>query len=355
MSESAEYRGLIRVIYPASGRKLVLRTEADWERDVEPVRTRDGERFDFEVTFHRPYIHFKPCLLDGEEVTWSTGANKLVMLGSEHPQSIYPHFGAHSTGRITDAIKVHSPIMRRDHRLRIYLPGGYDDNTLKRYPVLYMQDGANVFFPQEAFLGREWQVDETLDLCNRMNLIDQVIVVGIHAADREADYTQPGYEAYGRSLVTELKPHIDRRLRTLPGSAHTMAMGSSLGGVVSFFLGWQWPTVFSKVACLSSTFSHRDDLVERVSGDELGARSSLRIYLDSGWPGDNYERTLSMATTLVERGFELGRNVHHLAFPLATHDEGSWAARLHLPLQLFAGRLQRASEHHDLVAPRVGE
>jgi predicted alpha/beta superfamily hydrolase len=117
-------------------------------------------------------------------------------------------------------------------------------------------------------------------------------------------------------------------------------MGSSLGGVVSFFLAWQWPDVFGNAACMSSTFGWQDDLIERVRREPRASRESLRIYLDSGWPNDNYEPTLAMAVALLERGFRLRRDLLHFAFPLAGHDEGAWSARLHLPLQLFSGKLR---------------
>ncbi len=344
MSDARErYHGLVRVIYPLRDGRLVLRTEADWDRDVEPV-AQDSQGFDFEVAFDRPYLHFKPCLRRGDEIRWAGGANRLALLGLDRPQACYPHFDGPENGRITEILEFDSPVLGRRHRLRVYLPAGYDENVLKCYPVLYMQDGANVFFPEEAFLGREWQIDENLDLLNLMNLIDRTIVVGVHAGNRKHEYTKPGYEAYGRALVTEVKPFVDGRFRTLLGYRYTGAMGSSLGGVVSFYLAWQWPEVFGNAGCLSSTFSHQDDLIDRVRREDVEPRRHLRIYLDSGWPQDNYETTLSMAGALIERGFVLGQNLFHLAFPNARHDEDAWAARCHLPLQLFSGRLRRAAE-----------
>ncbi len=344
MSDAEEhYQGLVRVIYPLSEGRMVLRTEADWDRDIEPV-SQEAQGFDFEVAFHRPYLHFKPCLRHGDEIRWAAGANRLALLGAGQPHVSYPHFGGSDNGYITGIIELDSPILGRSHRLRVYLPAGYDENVLKCYPVVYMQDGANIFFPEEAFLGHEWQIDETLDLLGLMNLIDRTIVVGIYAGNRKHEYTKPGYEAYGRSLVTEVKPFIDEQFRTLLSYRYTGAMGSSLGGVVSFFLAWQWPEVFGNAGCLSSTFAHQDDLIDRVRHEDVEPRRHLRIYLDSGWPLDNYEATLSMASALVERGFVLGQNLFHLAFPNARHNEDAWAARCHLPLQLFSSRLRRAAE-----------
>src|SRR5215468_10953182 len=119
-----------------------------------------------------------------------------------------------------------------------------------------------------------------------MNAIIQMMIVGIFSSDRMQEYTQPGYEAYGRSVVEEVKPYVDAHFRTRKEPRFTGVLGSSLGGVVSFYMGWQWPNVFGNVGCLSSTFTHKDDLVERVLHEE---KRNCRFYIDSGWPGDNYE------------------------------------------------------------------
>jgi hypothetical protein len=110
---------------------------------------------------------------------------------------------------------------------------------------------------------------------------------------------------------------------------------------VSFFLAWEWPDVFGRAGCLSSTFGYRDDLFERVQSEE---KRDVSFYLDSGWPGDNYEITLSMAMALVSRGWVFGRDLIHFAFPLAGHDENAWGLRLHLPVQIFSGIVRHASQ-----------
>ena len=109
---------------------------------------------------------------------------------------------------------------------------------------------------------------------------------------------------------------------------------------MSFYLAWQHPEVFGFAACLSSTFSHRDDLIERVLAEP---KRDVRFYLDSGWPGDNYEVTLAMALALRHSGYEYGRDYLHLAFPHASHDEDAWGDRLHLPLQYFVGKMSAAA------------
>ncbi len=337
------YQTKIRIIYPLQQGRIVLRSEQDWDADIEANLVSDnGEIHEFNISYNLPCLQFKPCIRDGVQLHWSVGTNKLLIFKTDgQPQDFYPHFFSDQQGEITGIFEVPSPILNRNQRLRLYLPPGYFENQLKRSPVLYMHDGTNLFFPQESFLGQEWEIDETNDLLSQMNLIDQTIIVGVYAADRFLDYTQPGYENYGRSLVEELKPWIDSNLRTLSGPRHTFVMGSSLGGVVSFYLAWQWPQVFGGAGCLSSTFSFRDNLIERVRGEEIDTRKQLKIYLDSGWPGDNYEATLHMAHALLQRGFTPGKEMQHLAFPLAQHTEAAWAARVHIPIQLFSGKLHR--------------
>jgi len=120
--------------------------------------------------------------------------------------------------------------------------------------------------------------------------------------------------------------------------------GSSLGGVVSFYTVWQYPEVFGGAVCMSSTFSHKDDLLERVLSEP---KRKIGFYLDSGWPGDNYEVTVAMALALVSRGWRYGRDLLYLCFPRAAHDEKAWGMRLHLPMQLFTGAVARASRSSD--------
>lgn len=343
-------RRQLHVRYPAEGATIVLRTELDWDHDLEPASVSDdGTCFTFALEAARPFLRFKPCLRRGAELHWAVGADMLVVMTHEGGRDVYPGFFTSASGSFAPLLEIDSAILGRSHRVRVYLPAGYDENPLQRHPVLYMQDGRNLFFPDESFSGREWQVDESLALLDGMNALDELVVVGIHSGDRSLDYTQPGYEPYGRSLVEELKPEIDRRFRLRPGRDYTGVMGSSLGGVVSFFLAWQWPEVFGHAACLSSTFSHRDDLVERVLSEP---RRPCKFYLDSGWPGDNFETTLAMALALSRAGYEYGRDFLHLAFPLAGHDEGAWAERLHVPLQLFYGRLGTAARRDTLLPGR---
>jgi predicted alpha/beta superfamily hydrolase len=152
------------------------------------------------------------------------------------------------------------------------------------------------------------------------------------------DYTKPGYEGYARSVVEEVRPEIDRRFRTLRTAPETGLVGSSLGGVVSFYMAWEYPEIFGFAACMSSTFSFQDDLIERVLSEP---KRNSRFYLDSGWPRDNYEVTMAMAMALTQRGYHRDEFLH-LVFPEEKHDERAWGRRLHIPLQLCLSRVATA-------------
>ncbi len=325
----------VHVRYPASEGHIVLRSDIDWEIAIEPVATLDdGSNIVFELPLDRPFTYFKPVLQrDGEE-HWSNGNNYLALADASRPLDVYPYFleDAHCSvcdlRRLVDA-------SGEDHTYRVFYPPGYHENTLRRYPVLYMQDGQNLFFSTEAFQGEHWHIRETLEILDAMNFLEQAIVVGVYPVDRTVDYTQPGYESYGKFLVEQLKPEIDAGFRTIVDPARTAVMGSSLGGVVSFYLAWSYPEVFGLAACMSSTFGWQDDLLERVASE---SKPDIRLYLDSGWPRDNFEVTRNMRSRLVRAGFREGSDLLYLAFPEALHNERSWAMRAHLPFQHFFGR-----------------
>jgi predicted alpha/beta superfamily hydrolase len=326
----------VRVRYPVGDGKLVLRTSHDWDRDLAPASSNvDGAVF--ELAFAEPFIAIKPCLYKSGELHWSIGDNYVLSSHDPDPE-IWPAFFVPPHGEVSELIRFDGD--GRSHAVRVYTPPGYSENTLRTYPVLYMQDGKNLFFPEEAFGGKEWRVDETMDRLDQMNSLRKVIVVGVAPSDRMVDYTSPGYGAYGEFLTKTIKPAIDARFRTRNGPAHTVVSGSSLGGVVALYLAWTYPDVFGSAMCLSSTFGFQDDLFARIAVED---RRPIRIYLDSGWPRDNYDATNAMRDLLIARGFDLGDDLLQFSFPEGTHNESSWADRLHVPFQFFFGRAWTAS------------
>ena len=340
----------LRVAYPAGKGRMVLRTDQDWDQNIEPVSiSEDGNTSTFELEADQPFLYFKAGLITGDGFHWSVGPNKLLLMEESDKRVSYPCFFSSEKGSFSELVEIPSKILNRTHRVRAYVPPGYHENTLSTYPVAFMQDGQNLFFPAEAFMGRDWEVDTTRDTLSAMCAIEDFIFIGIYSEDRMLDYTKPGYEPYARSLAEEIVPEANRRIRVSTDRRHRSVWGSSLGGVVSFYSVWQHPDVFGAAVCMSSTFSHKDNLIDRVLKE---APRDVGFYLDSGWPGDNYEVTLGMAMALVSRGWRYGHDVFHLAFPHAEHDEKSWGMRLHLPLQFLNGAVARASR---VDAPVLGD
>ena len=324
----------------------MVRTELDWNRNIDPVElSSDGATATFQLETEKPFVYFKPCLIKKGNIHWAVGTNNLLIMAGPTTRTVYPYFFSDSRGRFSPLVEIESAILNRRHRLRVYLPPGYEENTLARYPFAYMQDGQNLFFPHEAFQYKDWGVKETSHILRTMQAIEDFIIVGVYSDEnREEEYTKPGYEAYARSIVEELVPAEKLFLRTTRDRLDRTMWGSSLGGVVSFYTAWQYPEVFGSAACMSSTFTYKDDLMERVLSEP---KRRVGFYLDSGWPGDNYEVTVAMALALVSRGWRYGRDLLYLCFPHAAHDEKAWGMRLHLPMQLFTGAVARASRSSD--------
>lgn len=246
----------------------------------------------------------------------------------------------------------HSDYLPDDRDITIFLPPGYEASD-ERYPVLYLHDGQNLFDPDAAFAkGQHWRVGETATTLIESARIPPVIIVGINntGARRLHEYTQThdrrrgggGAEAYGQLIVRELKPFVDARYRTLPEAAHTGIGGSSLGGLVSLYLGLEYPDVFSRLALMSpSVWWDRRAILRNVRNARPKPR--LRIWVDIGTREGRYhvENARLLKAGLSKNGWVEGDDLHYEEVPDGTHSEGAWAERFGRVLEfLFApGRL----------------
>ena len=182
-------------------------------------------RQNFKVETERPYFYFKPVLGRDGTTMWSRGENCLAIATSGAPLEVHPFFREDTQCSVCELMPPLASPSGIEHRFRVFLPPGYHENTLKRYPVLYMHDGHNLFLKEEAFVGNTWRTDEVINMLDKMNAIEEVIVVGIHPHDRMNEYTMPGYEDYGQFLVESLKPLIDGKYRTLTGPSEYRCNG----------------------------------------------------------------------------------------------------------------------------------
>jgi predicted alpha/beta superfamily hydrolase len=244
----------------------------------------------------------------------------------------------------------HSEFLPDDRDVTIYLPPGYDDAADQRYPVLYMHDGQNLFDPDAAFKkGEHWRVGETATALIEAGSILPLIVVGIDnaGAQRLHEYTPTydrrrgggGADNYGQMLISELKPFVDATYRTLPDAAHTGLGGSSLGGLVSLYLGLKRPDVFSRLAVLSpSVWWDRRAILRHVR--EARPKPALRIWLDIGTREGRYhvDNAELLKVGLTKSGWIEGQDLHYEEVPGGVHSEGAWAARFDRVLQFLFDR-----------------
>ena len=242
------------------------------------------------------------------------------------------------TGEFRTHEHFRSRFLPHDRTVLVYLPPGYKPRAARRYPVLYLQDGQNVFDKATSF-GEEWHVDETAQGLIEAGQIEPVIVVAIYNAGehRLDEYTptkvegKGGGEAdnYGRMLVEELKPLVDGKYKTLPSAASTGLGGSSLGALVTLHLGLRYPTVFNRLAVLSpSVWWDNRAIVREV--EQLGAKLPLKIWLDAGTGEgqDVVNDARALRDALQSKGWVPEHDLHYLEAEGAQHNESAWASRV---------------------------
>jgi predicted alpha/beta superfamily hydrolase len=231
--------------------------------------------------------------------------------------------------------------LKYDRDLIVWLPPSYSTDLQKRYPVLYMHDGQNVFDSSTSFIGYDWRADEVADSLIRAKAIEEIIIVGINnSPDRIAEYSDtPLGRSYGRFVVNTVKPLIDSVYRTKRSRENTAVMGSSMGGVISFLFTCWYPEVFSKAGCLSTAIgpaAHEKEFEKAFK--ERGAKGSPRIYLDVGElepqlvPGNR-----ALEAYLLRMGFREGEDLEFFFANGAVHNEQAWAHRLWRPLKFMFG------------------
>jgi len=241
------------------------------------------------------------------------------------------------TGHIKTIARFRSRFLPGERTLLVYLPPGYQARGATRYPVFYLQDGQNLF-DKATSVGEEWRADETAQGLIEAGEVEPIIMVGIYnMGDKRVDEYAPtavegkgGGKAdeYGRMLVEEIKPLIDRKFKTLPSAASTAIGGSSLGGLLSVHLALKYPTAFNRVAALSPSIWWDDRFIVRAV-QSLPAKLPLRIWLDAG-TGEGDEvlgDARALRDALVAKGWVPDHDLRYVEADGGQHNEQSWAAR----------------------------
>jgi hypothetical protein len=281
--------------------------------------------------------------------------------------------GSGVQGRLVYWTDVSSAFLEPTRHVEIWLPPGYDDSPTTRYPVLYMHDGQNLFDPRIANTGVDWGVDEAVVRLVERGVIPPVIVVGAWStAERHPEYSPwHGAPDYARFLIEELMPRVNREFRTLTGPENTAVMGSSMGGLLSFYLVTRHPDVFGACGCVSTHFPISEAVAAEVfPGFATGAGAppdttpyiirdiatglevppGTRYWFDHGTEGldSAYAPTHAVVRSwLVRQGLVEGEDFAVRQYDGATHNEAAWRARLEDPLRFLFGKSAKAQVLHD--------
>ena len=269
---------------------------------------------------------------------------------------------AEDRGRFVEIAAVPSTEIAPSHVV-VWLPPGYDRGR-KRYGVVYLNDGQNLFFPERSGFNKVWAADKAVLALIAAKRIDPVILVGIDhpGKDRYRQYFPqaidaaastevravfenegPVYgDAYLKFLVTELKPLIDRTYRTRRDARHTAIAGSSMGGLISCYAIAEYPAVFGRAACVSTHWllAMPDKLPPGADvlglwhdyfTRKLGRPRGRRVWMDHGTETldalyDPWQRAID--ADFIELGWRRDRDFASRVYPGAAHEENAWATRL---------------------------
>jgi predicted alpha/beta superfamily hydrolase len=269
---------------------------------------------------------------------------------------------------ITGQLQRHSGFPSRHVDARnvdVWLPPSYEQDTSARYPVVYLQDGQNQFDPALAYGGVDWDLDGAMTRLVRDGSVREAILVGIwNTPKRLAEYMpqkalggkpltgdllgpdslapdQLASDAYLQFLVTELKPFIDSKYRTLTDRDNTFAMGSSMGALVSAYAVSEYPEVLGGAGCVSTHWPIGNGIVIDYLARALPDAGHHKFYFDHGTATlDQYYEPYQqrMDAVMRRKGYRQGEDWISRKYDGAEHNEAAWRARADGPLRLLLGR-----------------
>lgn len=261
------------------------------------------------------------------------------------PGSGAPVRAATRTGDIRAHHRVFSPQLRNERTVLVYLPPGYDNEPERRYPVLYMQDGNNIFDAATSFTGVEWGMDEAAEKLIAARKITPLIIVAIYNNEQRVEEYTPFVdskhgggrgEEYVAFLCDTLKPLIDKTYRTRPEATSTGIGGSSLGGLISLYAITSRPDVFSRAAIVSPALWWADQkILNFVTNSPPGKTQKVWIDIGSaeGATTDNgvspaVEQCRRLVVGLEGAGLRQPDQFRFEIIDGGRHHESAWAARV---------------------------
>lgn len=264
-----------------------------------------------------------------------------------------------ATGTVKRFLNFESKFVESRH-VDIWFPPSYSENPEKRFPVIFMHDGQNLFDPEKSFIGVDWGIDETMtELSEKENL--EAIIVGIwnspkrypeympqkpieNLGEEEKEEFMEKYgsewisDSYLKFIVEELKPFVDSTFQTLPNRENTFVIGSSMGGLISLYAICEFPEVFGGAGCISTHWVVWDGLVLDYVKNHLPSPKTHKIYFDYGTEtlDAEYEPYQLKADELMKKaGFERDKNWITKKFEGHEHSERAWRKRVNIPLKFL--------------------
>ena len=233
-----------------------------------------------------------------------------------------------------------SALIDDKHDFIVYVPPTYGAEQERLFPVLFMQDGQNLFDPETSFIqNKYWRMGETADTLIRAGEIEPLVIVGVYnTGDHRIDEYTPvedrrlgggRADAYGQMLVEELRLFVAHKYRVLISGANCGIGGSSLGGLVSMYLGLRYPAVFGKLAILSPSVWWRGHAILKTVS-KLPRNTGQRIWLDIG----THESPRALPDVRLLRGALEGKgwredvDLGYMEAEGADHSEWAWAERV---------------------------
>jgi len=285
--------------------------------------------------------------------------------------------GAYAQGKIIKIDNFKSQYVK-ERNVEIWLPAEYFDNPGQKFPVLYMHDGQNVFNPETSSYGTAWEADEAARIITGTGAAHPFIIVASWCTDvrfleyfpeKAVQYLSPDDKAavdelmqkmgmsatsllgdeYLKFLVTELKPYVDSKYRTLPDAKNTSISGSSMGGLISMYAICEYPGVFGQAACVSThwpvLFDNSNmapsEAIRNYMKNHLPSPVNHRFYFDYGTAtlDQYYEVHQNKVDELMQaKGYSRDENWVTMKFEGAEHNEKSWQARMDIILGFLYGK-----------------
>ncbi len=234
------------------------------------------------------------------------------------------------------------PQLSRQRLIQIYLPDGYTVSS-KKYPVIYMQDGQNLY-NKAGSNPNSWSVDSVL---KQFPADKQAIIVGINHGEKFRLTEYNAYDsrfgkgegvAYTDFIVKTLKPFIDKHYRTMPDAKHTAIAGSSMGGLISMYAATKYADVFGTAGIFSPSFWIAPQIYADGSNQAIPSKS--RFFLACGdAEGNEADHVNKMDSILRSKGFNLKNVPKALILKNAKHNEQQWRAEFPVFYQWFISRL----------------